>query len=78
MSKKNKDIEVVAEESVITYMNQKIKATEFKVGKRTMGYIIHVKDGFDVVIDMDNPALHARTYDEAVETLIREWNLIQP
>lgn len=78
MSKKNKDIEVVAEEATIDYLKQKVKATAFKVGKRTMGYIIPVENGFDVVIDVDAPAMKTRSYDEAVETLIREWNLIQP
>ena len=78
MSKKNKDIEVMAEEAVILYQNQKVKATVFKVGKREIGHIIPSKEGFDVVMDMDNPALHAHTYDEAVEALIREWNLMQP
>lgn len=78
MSKKNKDIEVVAEETTIEYLKQKVKATIFKVGKRQMGYIIPAENGFDVVIDPDEPAYRVRSYDEAVETLIREWNLIQP
>ena len=77
MSKKNKDIQIEEREVTVNYEGQKKKVSEFCLGKSKIGMIVNTDKGYDAVIEPDQLVMKAKTFENAVEILIREWNLHQ-
>ncbi|WP_086312255.1 hypothetical protein A5821_000021 [Enterococcus sp. 7F3_DIV0205] len=75
MSKKNKDIEVKIEESEKKVNGEVITVNTLTIGKKEIGQILtQDTKKFAVVIDGRNEAT-VKTLDEAIEYVIRQWNL---
>jgi hypothetical protein len=75
MSKKNKDIEVKIEEATKKINGQTMTVNTLLIGKKEIGQII-LQDSkkFAVLIDGRNEVT-VKTMDEAIEYIIRQWNL---
>ncbi|KAF1295764.1 hypothetical protein BAU15_04305 [Enterococcus sp. JM4C] len=75
MSKKNKDIEVRMEETKKSVNGQEIEVTQLFIGKKMIGEIF-TNDAKHFEIYMDNESQGVtKTFGEAVESVIRQWNL---
>lgn len=75
MSKKNKDIEVRIEETQKKINAEMITVSTLMIGKKEIGQVIPQNSKkFAVVIDSRNEAT-VKTLDEAIEYIIRQWNL---
>ncbi|MDH6365429.1 hypothetical protein M2139_002432 [Enterococcus sp. PF1-24] len=75
MGKKDKDIQVRLEEVEKNINGTKFAAYELAIGKKTLGVIIE-KSAKSFEIEMtDGYKAVAKTLDEAVELVIRRWNL---
>lgn len=75
MSKKNKDIEVKIEEAEKKINGETITVNTLTIGKKEIGQVLaQGTKKFSVVIDGRNEAT-VKTLDEAIEYIIRQWNL---
>jgi hypothetical protein len=75
MSKKNKDIEVKIEEATKKVNGQTMTVNTLLIGKKEIGQIIpQDSKKFAVLIDGRNEVT-VKTMDEAIEYIIRQWNL---
>ncbi|MFK4566726.1 DUF2969 domain-containing protein [Enterococcus sp. UD-01] len=75
MSKKNKDIEVKIEEATKKINGQTMTVNTLLIGKKEIGQIIpQDSKKFAVLIDGRNEVT-VKTMDEAIEYIIRQWNL---
>ncbi|MGX7243543.1 DUF2969 domain-containing protein [Enterococcus quebecensis] len=75
MSKKNKDIEVRIEETQKKINGETITINTLMIGKKEIGQVVpQDSKKFAVVIDNRNEAT-VKTLDEAIEYIIRQWNL---
>lgn len=75
MSKKNKDIEVRIEEEQGSFNGQKVEISKLFIGKKEIGQVIPQEPKKMIVtIDGRNEAT-LKTMNEAVEYIIRQWNL---
>lgn len=75
MSKKNKDIEVTIEETVQKINGESITIHTLTIGKKMIGQIVpQGAKKFAIMIDDRNEAT-AKSMDEAIEYIIRQWNL---
>ncbi|MFD1900237.1 DUF2969 domain-containing protein [Enterococcus termitis] len=75
MSKKNKDIEVRIEESQKKINGELATINTLMIGKKEIGQVVsQASKKFAVVIDGRNEAT-VKTLDEAIEYIIRQWNL---
>lgn len=74
MSKKNKEIEVRIEEETKKVNGQSINVNTLIIGKKEIGRIIPEAEKLIVEIDGRKEAT-VKSLDEAVEYIIRQWNL---
>ena len=75
MSKKNKDIEVRIEESQKKINEELLTINTLMIGKKEIGQVVtQAEKKFAVLIDGRNEAT-VKTLDEAIEYVIRQWNL---
>lgn len=75
MSKKNKDIEVRIEETQKKVNGETVTISTLLIGKKEIGQVVpQDTKKFAVVIDERNEAT-VKTLDEAIEYIIRQWNL---
>lgn len=75
MSKKNKDIEVRIEETQKKVNGETITVSTLMIGKKEIGQVVpQDTKKFTVIIDGRNEAT-VKTLDEAIEYIIRQWNL---
>lgn len=77
MSKKNKDIQIEEREVSVNYDGKKCTASEFWLGKRKIGMVVSTNKGFDAVTEPDQIVNKAKNFEDALEILVREWNLHQ-
>ncbi|MGX6961341.1 DUF2969 family protein [Vagococcus xieshaowenii] len=75
--KKNKDIEVLIEESSKNKNGETITVHEMKIGKKTIG-TVEVLSANKFEVYYDNELISTvKGLDEAFEEIIRQWNLFQ-
>ncbi|MEI5992999.1 DUF2969 domain-containing protein [Candidatus Enterococcus mansonii] len=75
MSKKNKDIEVKIEETQKKINGQTLTVNTLIIGKKEIGQVVvQESKKFAVMID-DRHEATVKTLDEAIEYIIRQWNL---
>ncbi|MBO0441899.1 DUF2969 domain-containing protein [Candidatus Enterococcus ikei] len=75
MSKKNKDIEVRIEETQKKINGELLTVSTLMIGKKEIGQVLpQDSKKFAVMIDGRNEAT-VKTLDEAIEYIIRQWNL---
>lgn len=75
--KKNKDIEVIIEETTKNKNGETINVYEMKIGKKTIGTVeALVNNKFEVYYDQELIGT-VKNLDEAFEEIIRQWNLFQ-
>lgn len=75
MSKKNKDIEVRIEETERNLIGQKTTVHQLSIGKKMIGEIFEKgPKTFEYEMSGGYKGV-AKTLDEAVESVIRQWNL---
>lgn len=75
MSKKNKDIEVRIEEEISTYNGQKVEISKLFIGKKEIGQVIPQESKKMIVTIDGRNETTMKSMDEAVEYIIRQWNL---
>ncbi|MHC5226708.1 DUF2969 domain-containing protein [Enterococcus sp. LJL99] len=74
MSKKNKEIEVRIEEETKKVNGQNVVVSKLIIGKKEIGCVIPEAEKMIVEIDGRKEAT-VKSLDEAVEYIIRQWNL---
>ena len=74
--KKNKDIEVVIEESTKQKNGVALTNYEMKIGKKNIGHVENIENKFEVYFD-GNLITTTKNLDDAFEEIIRQWNLFQ-
>jgi hypothetical protein len=72
--KKNKDVEVNLVDTKRNQGNTQVEATRVEIGKNSLGEIVQNEKKFDVYVS-NRLEFSAKSFDEAVEFLIREYNL---
>jgi hypothetical protein len=75
MSKKNKDIEVRIEETEKAIKGTKYAVTQLFIGKKMIGEILAYGPKDFVVFMNEEEFGHEKSVDNAIETIIRQWNL---
>lgn len=74
MSKKNREINVRIEEENKQLNGKMITISKLMIGKKEIGRIIPDEDKLSVEID-NKKEVTVKLFDEAVEYVIRQWNL---
>lgn len=75
--KKNKDTEVQIEEITINKNGEVLSGYEMKIGKKVIGKIeVLSEKKYNSMIEDENLGV-TKSLDEAMETIIRHWNLFQ-
>lgn len=75
MSKKNKDIEVIINETSQTINGELLTVHTLTIGKKMIGQIVpQGTKKFAIMIDDRNEGT-AKSINEATEYIIRQWNL---
>lgn len=77
MGKKNKDIELTLDEGTIVVDNQKVKSYTLMMGKKQLGEIIEISEKKYQAKSSNDDIAVLRSLDDAIEELIRIWNLEQ-
>ncbi|MGX7031036.1 DUF2969 family protein [Vagococcus zengguangii] len=75
--KKNKDIEVLIEETTKNKNGETVTVYEMKIGKKTIGTVeATANNKFEVYYDQELIST-VKNLDEGFEEIIRQWNLFQ-
>lgn len=75
MSKKNKDIQVVIEEDKKNINGTIRDILNLSIGKKIIGQIMMNDEKKFVILNNGNKELVMKTQEEAIEYIIRQWNL---
>ncbi|MGM0215150.1 DUF2969 domain-containing protein [Enterococcus sp. AZ109] len=74
MAKKNKDIQVQIQEAQKLVNGKNIEVVQVIIGKKTIGELIPDGKNFQMFAD-GNSLGAARSLDDGIEAVIRNWNL---